>query len=214
MIIAHFSAKPAYFQGNQIHSVGVHRVLWAAGIRCCALNVRQGIPGYWSDERLSKERLLLSGHSAPCACHLCVFTIYQIETRVTTGTSITLQWRLKILGKVFCQPSTKQVQIQSGCFWAIIQCAFHCSIWNVQEFFRFFNLPFTIAFKTAADWRWPKKSRIPFLESWRYDFVQSTWHGTLLKLQQGPFCCVTSVCTAVTKWNGNRKALPKFVLQI
>lgn len=39
-----------------------------------------------------------------------------------------------------------------------------------------------------------KKSRIPFLESWRYDFVQSTWHGTLLKLQQGPFCCVTSVC--------------------
>ena len=95
MIIAHFSAKPAYFQGNQIHSVGVHRVLWAAGIRCCALNVRQGIPGYWSDERLSKERLLLSGHSAPCACHLCVFTIYQIETRVTTGTSITLQWRLK-----------------------------------------------------------------------------------------------------------------------
>jgi hypothetical protein len=95
MIIAHFSAKPAYFQGNQIHSVGVHRVLWAAGIRCCALNVRQGIPGYWSDERLSKERLLLSGHSAPCACHLCVFTIYQIETRVTTGTSTTLQWRLK-----------------------------------------------------------------------------------------------------------------------
>lgn len=63
----------------------------------------------------------------------------------------------QILGKVFWQPSTKQVQIQSCCFWAIIQCAFRCSIWNVQEFFRFFNLSFTIIFKTAADSRWLKR---------------------------------------------------------
>ena len=148
-----------------------------------------------------------------CLSPLCVYNIPNWDEGYNRDFD-NVAMETQILGKVFCQPSTNLVQLQSGCFWAIIQCAFHCSIWNVQEFFRFFNLPFTIAFKTAADWRWPKKSRIPFLESWRYDFVQSTWHGTLLKLQQGPFCCVTPVCTAVTKWNGNRKALPKFVLQI
>lgn len=92
-----------------------------------------------------------------CLSPLCVYNIPNWDEGYNRDFD-NVAMETQILGKVFCQPSTKQVQIQSGCFWAIIQCAFHCSIWNVQEFFRFFNLPFTIAFKTAADWRWPKKA--------------------------------------------------------
>lgn len=114
-----------------------------------------------------------------CLSPLCVYNIPNWDEGYNRDFD-NVAMETQILGKVFCQPSTKQVQIQSGCFWAIIQCAFHCSIWNVQEFFRFFNLPFTIAFKTAADWRWPKKSRIPFsrILEIRFCSVYLAWNAS------------------------------------